>query len=341
MRFFTTTVVTSMFVALTVCMPAPARADVYDDLLKQVQSMIEEMAKVQLQLKELQATQEGGTQTSTLSGSVLGVSAFKFSEDLSVGVTNADVKRIQQLLKLDTAIYPEGIVSGYYGPATVQAIRNLQTRFGLDAVGVVGPATTALLERLIAEQHADGGYPSDILDPNRSGNTTTAGTTTTENDLVQNLLKQVAELKAQQGKNTTSTKTEDKTASVTHDIDRIEYEYDSGDLDFKVYYEDGSKKSYSIEIDSPSEVVEAIAEELDMDEDDVEDLLDEKGTEVDEISAEIDDEEDETKVVVEYGNGDKEKFYFDETDEDDLIELIAEELDMDEDDVEDLVDFNY
>lgn len=72
-------------------------------------------------------------------------------------------------------------------------------------------------------------------------------------------------------------------------------------------------------------------DELDSAEDDAE--------EIDSIEVEIG--EDESEVTVRYGNGDKDRFDVEETDQDDLIEEIADELDIDESDVEDLVEFDY
>ena len=85
-----------------------------------------------------------------------------------------------------------------------------------------------------------------------------------------------------------------------------------------------------------------LAEEAEELADEAEDELDEAEEESEEIDViEVTIREDDSKVVVEYENGDDEKFTVDETDEDDIIEEIADELDIDEDDVEDLIEFDY
>ena len=68
-----------------------------------------------------------------------------FSADLSKGTTNNDVTRLQQLLASDKLIYPEGLVTGYFGPATERAVKRFQAKYGIDQVGRVGPATRAKL----------------------------------------------------------------------------------------------------------------------------------------------------------------------------------------------------
>ena len=64
--------------------------------------------------------------------------------------TNGEVTRLQKLLAKDTTIYPEGKVTGYYGPATDKAVKALQVKKGLakvgdSAYGTVGPKTKAAL----------------------------------------------------------------------------------------------------------------------------------------------------------------------------------------------------
>ena len=68
-----------------------------------------------------------------------------FARDLAAGQRDDEVKRLQQLLSRDKDIYPEGLATGYYGPATVRAVKRFQEKHGLSAVGRVGPQTRAKL----------------------------------------------------------------------------------------------------------------------------------------------------------------------------------------------------
>lgn len=64
--------------------------------------------------------------------------------------TNGEVTRLQKQLAKDPTLYPEGKVTGFFGPATDKAVKALQTKKGLAkagdaAYGVVGPKTSAAL----------------------------------------------------------------------------------------------------------------------------------------------------------------------------------------------------
>lgn len=60
---------------------------------------------------------------------------------------------MQKLLASDPAIYPEGKVTGYFGPLTRRAVERFQTKYGLvssgsptiTGYGLVGPKTRAKL----------------------------------------------------------------------------------------------------------------------------------------------------------------------------------------------------
>ena len=72
-----------------------------------------------------------------------------FNTDLVVGRSRGDdVKRLQELLRQDKEIYPEGIANGVFGPLTEKAVKRFQAKYGLPQVGRVGPATRAKLEEV-------------------------------------------------------------------------------------------------------------------------------------------------------------------------------------------------
>lgn len=89
-----------------------------------------------------------------------GVSAV-FSTDLFLGAQSDDVRRLQELLATDSAIYPDGKVTGYFGQLTVAAVKAFQAKYGLPTVGRVGPATRAKL----AEIFGSGQPPSSVPTP--------------------------------------------------------------------------------------------------------------------------------------------------------------------------------
>ena len=71
-----------------------------------------------------------------------------FTLTLSRGMQNEQVTRLQQVLSQNPSIYPEGLVTGYFGPATERAVVRLQSQHGLEQVGYVGPKMRALLNSL-------------------------------------------------------------------------------------------------------------------------------------------------------------------------------------------------
>ena len=71
--------------------------------------------------------------------------AATLSRQLDFGATGSDVSSLQAFLATDSTIYPQGLVTGYYGSLTRSAVMTFQTRNGLEAVGRVGPMTLALI----------------------------------------------------------------------------------------------------------------------------------------------------------------------------------------------------
>jgi peptidoglycan hydrolase-like protein with peptidoglycan-binding domain len=63
-----------------------------------------------------------------------------FTKILKKGMKDGEVTRLQTLFAKDKSIYPEGDVTGYFGPATERAVQRFQTKYGLVTSGT--PATT-------------------------------------------------------------------------------------------------------------------------------------------------------------------------------------------------------
>ena len=67
-----------------------------------------------------------------------------FSQDLSYGMRSEQVKCLQQFLSnLGNDIYPEKLVTGYYGPLTLAAVQRYQLFKGIITTGYFGPLTRA------------------------------------------------------------------------------------------------------------------------------------------------------------------------------------------------------
>lgn len=75
----------------------------------------------------------------------LGVYADVLNRQLQLGMSGSDVTALQTFLAKDPTIYPQGLITGYYGFLTKAAVSNFQNRNGISAVGRVGPATLPVL----------------------------------------------------------------------------------------------------------------------------------------------------------------------------------------------------
>ncbi|HAT68603.1 MAG TPA: hypothetical protein DCS20_03210 [Candidatus Yonathbacteria bacterium] len=81
------------------------------------------------------------------------LSKILFTRYLVRGSSNSEVRALQEFLAKDKVIYPEAVISGYFGPATERAIKRLQVKYSVASIGVagygtVGPKTRALLNSL-------------------------------------------------------------------------------------------------------------------------------------------------------------------------------------------------
>jgi len=73
------------------------------------------------------------------------VSAATFNTYLHLGVRSAEVSALQTYLAQDATLYPQGLVTGYFGSMTKSAVIRFQAKNGLVADGLVGAATRAAL----------------------------------------------------------------------------------------------------------------------------------------------------------------------------------------------------
>lgn len=77
-----------------------------------------------------------------------------FKSNLRVGSRGNEVEELQRLLAQDTKLYPEGLITGYYGRATKAAVGRLQEKYQLGTpatpgYGGVGPLTRKVLNSLV------------------------------------------------------------------------------------------------------------------------------------------------------------------------------------------------
>lgn len=79
-----------------------------------------------------------------------GASAAILNRQLDLTMTGSDVSALQTFLATDVTLYPQGLVTGYYGFLTKAAVSNFQSRNGIEPVGRVGPQTLPVLNLQMA-----------------------------------------------------------------------------------------------------------------------------------------------------------------------------------------------
>lgn len=145
--------------AMTV-MPITAGALTADELKAQIQDLLDQINQLQSQLDDLEGDDED-----TGAGEDLG---FEFTKNLKMGDRGDDVSNLQESLATDSEIYPEGLVTGYFGPLTKKAVINFQEAYADEILeplgltkgtGFVGMATREKLNELYGG--AGGGGDDD------------------------------------------------------------------------------------------------------------------------------------------------------------------------------------
>lgn len=79
-----------------------------------------------------------------------------FTRKLFFGSRNDDVRSLQEFLAKDASLYPEGFITGYFGPLTKKAVQRFQCKYGIicngdestTGYGQVGPRTLQKINQL-------------------------------------------------------------------------------------------------------------------------------------------------------------------------------------------------
>lgn len=82
---------------------------------------------------------------------------LKITKTLYMGMFDEEVGIVQSFFKQFPVIYPEGLVTKYFGRLTQRAVRKFQSYEGIESVGIVGPKTRAKINQyLLAAPSAAG-----------------------------------------------------------------------------------------------------------------------------------------------------------------------------------------
>lgn len=109
----------------------------------------------------------------------------QITAQLDPGARGSNVTSLQTFFADNSAIYPEGLITGYFGGLTGNAVKRFQAEYGFAQVGRVGPITLEKINSLIA---TGGWTTADISGPafynvnrNDSNTSTTFTFNTNEN----------------------------------------------------------------------------------------------------------------------------------------------------------------
>lgn len=116
-----------------------------------VQAQIDAFLKQITQLQAQIATLRGQSSPSSIPTTNATCASFTrdFSSGATDGTTNGEVSKLQQFL-INAGVYPEALVTGYFGPATSRALQRWQTANGISistaGIGSFGPKTRAAIQ---------------------------------------------------------------------------------------------------------------------------------------------------------------------------------------------------
>lgn len=113
-------------------------------------------------------------------------------EDLQIGSSGEDVSKLQSFLSKDGNIYPQGLVTGYFGQDTQEAVQRWQMLQGIVATGtpqstgygVVGPRTRSEINKEMEMECEGGDSNSSIASStvSREGESTQVSPTVSQTD---------------------------------------------------------------------------------------------------------------------------------------------------------------
>ncbi len=98
------------------------------------------------------------------------------TSQLDFGARGTNVTNLQTFFADNASIYPEGLVTGYYGGLTKSAVQRFQANYGLEQVGRVGPMTLSKINSLIATGGWTNAPIGDVSAPMIYGVTATVST---------------------------------------------------------------------------------------------------------------------------------------------------------------------
>ena len=102
-----------------------------------IQTLLAQIAALQAQIASLREQQQQNVAS--------------LISTLKQGSSGDQVKVLQALLAADPSVYPEGVISGFFGPKTAAAVKRFQKAHGIRQAGFVGPETLKKINEMLQD----------------------------------------------------------------------------------------------------------------------------------------------------------------------------------------------
>ena len=134
-------------------LPFFASAVTVEELRAQVQELLQRIDALQQNISTGSSNAGGVSSAATSVNPGGAVACPHVSRSIKKGDSGDDVARLQQFLALDPSVYPEALVTGYYGALTEAAVKRFQCKNNIvcegtpdsTGYGLTGPRTAAIL----------------------------------------------------------------------------------------------------------------------------------------------------------------------------------------------------
>lgn len=126
-------------------------AHTIEQLQQQITALLAQVTALQEQLSR----QSGSSTIPPPTSVICPRFTYNYYLGMNDGETEGQITALQKILAADSDVYPESLITGYYGPLTEQAVQRYQKKYGIvssgspetTGYGVVGPATRRRLLR--------------------------------------------------------------------------------------------------------------------------------------------------------------------------------------------------
>ena len=132
-------------------------------LIQQLEQQITQL-KAQIQALNTQVLALGQAKQEMKETAAEVRATLRLIRQMHEGMSGEDVELLQEILSTDPDVYPEGLVTGYFGKLTKNAVKRFQKISGIEQVGVVGPKTMLRINELLEEGAGKSGkVPPGLL----------------------------------------------------------------------------------------------------------------------------------------------------------------------------------